>query len=254
MLEISNLKASVDEVAVLKGIDLKVNAGEIHAIMGPNGSGKSTLSKVLAGHPEYEVTDGKISFDVNMRSKDLTSLDADERARDGVFLSFQYPVEIPGVPNEEFLRASYNALCKHQGTEEMTPEAFAIYVRDRAKAVNVDESFLTRELNVDLSGGEKKRNELLQMAVLSPRLAILDEIDSGLDVDSLRIVGEGVNAMRSPENSFLLITHYQRLLDYIVPDYVHVIADGKIIKSGDKNLAREIESKGYDWLMNSETN
>ena len=249
MLEIENLNANVGDVNVLKGVNLKVGAGEVHAIMGPNGSGKSTLSKVLAGHPEYEIAAGSLKYEVNMRQKDISGLSADERAKDGIFLSFQYPVEIPGVPNEEFLRASFNALCKHQGTEEMNPEAFALFVRDKAALMKVDTAFLSRDVNVDLSGGEKKRNELLQMAVLAPRLAILDEIDSGLDIDSLRIVAEGVNALRSEDNAFLLITHYQRLLDFIEPDFVHVIHDGKIIKSGDKTLAQEIEAKGYDWLM-----
>ncbi|NRA65600.1 MAG: Fe-S cluster assembly ATPase SufC [Pseudobacteriovorax sp.] len=249
MLNISGLKAKVGDIDVLKGLDLSVSAGEIHAIMGPNGSGKSTLGKVLSGHPEYDVVSGDVNYEVNFKNKDITTLSSDERAKEGIFLSFQYPVEIPGVPNEEFLRASFNALCKHQGVEEMSAEAFADFVRSKAKDMKVDESFLTRDLNVDLSGGEKKRNELLQMAVLSPRLSILDEIDSGLDIDSLKIVGEGVNKLRNEENSFVLITHYQRLLNYIEPDFVHVLHDGKIIKTGDKTLALEIEDKGYDWLI-----
>ena len=250
MLDINNLRASVDGVEVLKGLNLQVNPGEIHAIMGPNGGGKSTLSKVIAGHPDYEVTAGEINYEMNFKSKNIVELEADERARDGIFLAFQYPVEIPGVPNTEFLRTAFNALCKHQGIEEMSSEKFDGFVREKAKLVNIDESFLSRELNVDLSGGEKKRNEILQMAVLSPRLAVLDEIDSGLDVDSLRIVSEGVNTLKNDDNAIILITHYQRLLNHIEPDFVHVLSDGKIIKSGDKSLAMEIEKRGYDWLLN----
>ena len=250
MLDINNLHASVDGVEVLKGLNLQVNPGEIHAIMGPNGGGKSTLSKVIAGHPDYEVTAGEINYEMNFKSKNIVELEADERARDGIFLAFQYPVEIPGVPNTEFLRTAFNALCKHQGIEEMSSEKFDGFVREKAKLVNIDESFLSRELNVDLSGGEKKRNEILQMAVLSPRLAVLDEIDSGLDVDSLRIVSEGVNTLKNDDNAIILITHYQRLLNHIEPDFVHVLSDGKIIKSGDKSLAMEIEKRGYDWLLN----
>ena len=211
---------------------------------------QSTLSKVIAGHPDYEVTAGEINYEMNFKSKNIVELEADERARDGIFLAFQYPVEIPGVPNTEFLRTAFNALCKHQGIEEMSSEKFDGFVREKAKLVNIDESFLSRELNVDLSGGEKKRNEILQMAVLSPRLAVLDEIDSGLDVDSLRIVSEGVNTLKNDDNAIILITHYQRLLNHIEPDFVHVLSDGKIIKSGDKSLAMEIEKRGYDWLLN----
>ena len=250
MLEIKDLHAKVDEVQVLKGLNLSVKPGEVHAIMGPNGGGKSTLSKVIAGHPDYEVTSGNINYEVDLKVKDIVEQDADERARNGIFLAFQYPVEIPGVPNTEFLRTSFNALCKHQGIEEMSVERFDAFVREKAKMLNIDESFLSRELNVDLSGGEKKRNEILQMAVLSPKLAVLDEIDSGLDVDSLRIVSEGVNKLKNSDNAVILITHYQRLLNHIEPDYVHVLSKGKIIKSGDKKLALEIEEKGYDWLIN----
>lgn len=250
MLDIIDLHAQVADAEVLKGLNLQIGEGEIHAIMGPNGSGKSSLSKVIAGHPEYEVSSGKIQYEVNLRSKDLLSMEAEERAREGIFLAFQYPVEIPGVPNVEFLRSSFNALCKHQGVAEMSEESFCELVKAKAKALEIDESFLQRELNVDLSGGEKKRNEILQMAVLSPRLAILDETDSGLDVDSLKIVSEGVNRIqRESKMSIILITHYDRILTYIKPDFVHVLHDGRIIRSGDASLAKEIENRGYDWLI-----
>jgi Fe-S cluster assembly ATP-binding protein len=217
--------------------------------MGPNGSGKSTLSKVIAGHPEYQVQSGSVSYEVNFKKKDLLALEPDERAREGIFLAFQYPVEVPGVGNSEFLRAAFNAVCRHQGVEEMDPLDFDDFLKERIKYLGMDERFSDRQLNVDFSGGEKKRNEVLQMAVLSPRLSILDEVDSGLDVDSLRLVSEGVNKLKTKNNALLLITHYQRLLDYIVPDYVHVLAGGRIIKSGDKSLALEIENRGYDWLL-----
>lgn len=253
MLEIKDLHVTVanTEIEVLKGLNLTVGSGEIHAIMGPNGSGKSSLSKVIAGHPEYVVSSGQILYEVNFKNRDLLAMDAEERAREGIFLAFQYPVEIPGVPNIEFLRASFNALCKHQGIEEMSEDKFLQFVREKAKALEIDDSFLQRELNVDLSGGEKKRNEILQMAVLSPRVAILDETDSGLDVDSLKIVAEGVNRIQAEtQMSVILITHYERILNYIKPDYVHVLHSGRIVHSGDASLAKEIEERGYDWLIN----
>jgi Fe-S cluster assembly ATP-binding protein len=249
LLEIKDLQAAIEGTPVLKGINLNVKAGEVHAIMGPNGSGKSTLSKVIAGHPSYEVTGGSVKFDVNFQMKDLLEMEPDERAKEGVFLAFQYPIEVPGVSNLAFLRTSFNSICRHQGTEELSEEAFAKFVRAKMKLVEMDEQFLDRAVNTGFSGGEKKRNEILQMAVLSPRLAILDETDSGLDIDALRIVADGVNKLKSKENAIVLITHYQRLLDYIVPDYVHVLADGKIIETGDKSLALKLEEKGYDWLL-----
>lgn len=249
LLEIKNLHASVEGKPVLKGINLEIKAGEVHAIMGPNGSGKSTLSKVIAGHPGYEVTEGSILYEINFQMKDLLSLAPDERAKEGVFMAFQYPVEIPGVSNFDFLRASFNSICKHQGTEEMDEETFREFLRKKMKIVNMNENFIERAVNSGFSGGEKKRNEILQMAVLSPRLAVLDETDSGLDIDALRIVADGVNKLRSKDNAILLITHYQRLLDYIVPDYVHVLAGGRIIETGDKTLALKLEECGYDWLL-----
>ncbi len=250
MLNIQGLEVSVDSKQVLKGLNLTVNAGEVHAIMGPNGSGKSTLSKVIAGHPDYEVTGGSIQYEVNFKQKNLLELDPDERAREGVFLAFQYPVEIPGVPNLEFLRVAFNAVCKHHGVDPMDTSAFNQFVREKAKLLEISSDFLDRQLNVDLSGGEKKRNEILQMAVLAPRLALLDETDSGLDVDSLRIVAEGVNKLRTEDNAIVMITHYHRILNYIKPDFVHVLAGGRIVKSGDLSLALEIEDRGYDWLLN----
>ncbi len=244
MLELSNLHARAGGAAILKGIDLVVRAGEVHAVMGPNGSGKSTLANVLAGRPGVEVTQGSVLFD----GKDLCALSPEERARAGIFLAFQYPVEIPGVANSYFLKASLNAVRKARGEPELDAMDFLALVREKAKRVEMDEKFLSRAVNEGFSGGEKKRNEILQMAILEPRLAILDETDSGLDIDALRVVANGVNSLRSPERALLVITHYQRLLDYIVPDFVHVLSEGRIVRSGGKELALELESKGYGWL------
>ncbi len=244
MLQIENLKAAVNGKEILKGIDLTVNAGEVHAIMGPNGSGKSTLAQVLAGRESYTVTEGRVLLD----GKDLAELQPEDRARLGIFLAFQYPVEIPGVGNVYFLKAALNAIRKHQGLDELDAIDFLAHVREKLKVVEMDESFLNRSVNEGFSGGEKKRNEIFQMAVLDPKLAILDETDSGLDIDALKIVAKGVNAMRSKTRAIVVVTHYQRLLDYIVPDRVHVLADGRIVRSGDRSLALELEKKGYAWL------
>ena len=244
LLEVRNLHATVNGVPILKGLDLTVRAGEVHAIMGPNGSGKSTFSKVLAGHPAYEVTGGEVLFE----GRNLFDLPADARARAGVFLAFQYPVEIPGVTNSAFLRLAYNAKAIEDGRDELDPLEFDDLVREKAKLVEMDPSFLDRSVNDGFSGGEKKRNEILQMAILEPKLAILDETDSGLDIDALRIVAGGGNALAGPGRAIVMITHYQRLLNYIVPDHVHVMADGRILKSGDRSLALELESRGYDWV------
>ena len=244
MLRIRNLHARVGGREILRGVDLSIDLGEVHAIMGPNGSGKSTLARVLAGHPEYEVTDGTILFD----GEDLLAMDPETRARAGMFMAFQYPVELPGVNNGYFLKAALNALRNHRGEEELDAIEFMALVRARMKELDIDETLLNRPVNEGFSGGEKKRNEIFQMAVLEPRLAILDETDSGLDIDALKVVAHGVNAMRSPGRSFLVITHYQRLLNYVVPDVVHVLSEGRIVRSGGKELAFELEEKGYGWL------
>jgi len=244
MLEIKNLHASVDGKPILRGIDLSVNAGEVHAVMGPNGSGKSTLAQVLAGHPAYTVTGGTVTYE----GKDLLELEADERAQAGLFLAFQYPVEIPGVTNAYFLRQALNELRKARGEEELDPIDFLDLIDEKLKVVEWGPEVLERAVNAGFSGGEKKRNEILQMAVLEPKLAVLDETDSGLDIDALRIVANGVNRLRRPDNAFILVTHYQRLLNYIVPDFVHVLAGGRIVRSGGKELALELEERGYDWL------
>ncbi|MBP2302893.1 Fe-S cluster assembly ATPase SufC [Azospirillum picis] len=241
MIEIKNLHATVDGKEILKGVDLTIRPGEVHAIMGPNGAGKSTLSYVLAGRDGYEVTEGSVSF----YGKDLLAMEPEERAAEGVFLAFQYPVEIPGVGNTTFLKTAINAIRKHRGEKELDAMQFLKLIREKTKALGMSDEMLKRAVNVGFSGGEKKRNETLQMAVLEPRFAVLDETDSGLDIDALKIVAEGVNALRSPERSMLVITHYQRLLDYIVPDHVHVLAAGRIVKSGGKELALELEKNGY---------
>ncbi|MEI7586507.1 Fe-S cluster assembly ATPase SufC [Runella sp.] len=244
MLTITDLHASVDDKEILKGINLEIKAGEVHAIMGPNGSGKSTLASVLAGREEYEVTGGTVDFD----GQDLLDMSPEERAAAGIFLAFQYPVEIPGVTTINFLKTALNEIRKSRGQEPLDAAQFLKLMREKAKVVNIDDSLLKRSLNEGFSGGEKKRNEIFQMAMLEPKLAILDETDSGLDIDALRIVAEGVNKLRSPERAVIVVTHYQRLLDYIVPDYVHVLYKGRIVKSGSKELAFELEEKGYDWI------
>jgi Fe-S cluster assembly ATP-binding protein len=244
MLEIRNLHASVDGNEILHGLDLTVRSGEVHAIMGPNGSGKSTLAQVLAGHPSYVVTQGTILFE----GKDLTELQPEERAQAGVFLAFQYPVEIRGVTNAYFLRSALNAVRKARGQEELDPVDFLEVLDRKLKTIGWDDSFMNRSVNEGFSGGEKKRNEILQLAVLEPKLAVLDETDSGLDIDALKTVADAVNKLRAPDRSFVVVTHYQRLLNYIIPDFVHVLADGRIVRSGGKELAHELEAKGYDWI------
>jgi len=244
MLKIKNLQANIEDKEILKGINLEINPGEVHAIMGPNGSGKSTLSSVIAGKDEYTMTGGEILFE----GEDLSELDPEERAHKGIFLSFQYPVEIPGVSVTNFMKASINAHRKAQGLEDMPAKDMLKMIREKSEMLEIDRKFLSRSLNQGFSGGEKKRNEIFQMAMLNPKLAILDETDSGLDIDALKVVANGVNKLRSENNAVLLITHYQRLLDYIVPDFVHVMVDGKIVKSGTKELAYELEERGYDWV------
>lgn len=247
MLKIHQLNVSINEQPILKGINLTIKPGEVHAIMGPNGSGKSTLSKVLAGHPAYSITSGEILY----QDKDLTLLSPEKRAQQGVFLSFQYPVEIPGVTNINFLKAAVNAVRKGQNIPTLDAIDFLTFIRNKCDILDMDESLLYRSINEGFSGGEKKRNEILQMMALEPKLAILDETDSGLDIDALRVISHGVNAMRAPDRAIVLVTHYQRLLDYIQPDFIHVLANGRIIKSGDKSLALELEEKGYSWLEES---
>jgi Fe-S cluster assembly ATP-binding protein len=244
LLEVRNLAAKIGERNILKGINLKVRAGEVHAIMGPNGSGKSTFAKILAGHPSYEVTGGEVLFE----GRNLLELAPEERARAGVFLGFQYPIEVPGVSNSSFLRLTYNTVQGARGRDELDPLEFDDYVREKMKLLEMDPAFLGRSLNAGFSGGEKKRNEILQMALLEPKLAILDETDSGLDIDALRVVANGVNKLHTADNGIVLVTHYQRLLNYIEPDYVHVMEGGRIIKTGDKSLALELESRGYEWV------
>jgi Fe-S cluster assembly ATP-binding protein len=244
MIKITNLHASIDGKEILKGLNLEVKAGEVHAIMGPNGAGKSTLASVLAGREAYEVTEGSIEFD----GKDLLELDTEDRAREGLFLAFQYPIEIPGVSNVNFLRTALNEIREYKGEEQISAKDFMAMVREKSALVELDAKLASRSVNEGFSGGEKKRNEIFQMAMLEPKLAILDETDSGLDIDALRIVAKGVNTLKSSENATIVITHYQRLLDYIVPDYVHVLYDGKIVKTGTKDLALELEERGYDWI------
>jgi Fe-S cluster assembly ATP-binding protein len=244
MLDIKNLKVTAEQKEILRGIDLHVNAGEVHAIMGPNGSGKSTLARALAGHPEYQVTDGQVTYE----GRDLLAMDPDERAREGVFMAFQYPVEIAGVNNAYFLKAALNAKRKHHGLPEVDAMEFMSLAQEKAKLLDIDRSMLNRAVNEGFSGGEKKRNEIFQLALLEPKLAILDETDSGLDIDALKLVANGVNAMRAPDRAFIVVTHYQRLLNYIVPDFVHVLSGGRIVKSGGKELALELEARGYGWI------
>jgi Fe-S cluster assembly ATP-binding protein len=244
MLSVRGLRAGVEGREILRGVDLEVRAGEVHAVMGPNGSGKSTLAQVLAGHPGYAVTGGEVLYD----GRDLLQMPPEERAREGVFLAFQYPVEIPGVANAEFLKAAVNAVRERRGQDELDAMEFLTLLKEKMKLVDMDPAFMSRPLNEGFSGGEKKRNEILQMAVLEPRLAILDETDSGLDIDALRTVAEGINRLRRPDNAVILVTHYQRLLGHVIPDRVHVLSNGRIVKSGDPSLAEELEARGYEWL------
>ena len=250
MITIKNLHASIEGKAILKGLNLTVNAGEVHAIMGPNGAGKSTLASILAGREEYEITAGEIDFN----GEDLLDLSVEERAREGLFLAFQYPVEIPGVSNVNFLRTAINEIRDHKGEKAMSAKEFMALVRDKSALVELDSKLASRSVNEGFSGGEKKRNEIFQMAMLNPKLAILDETDSGLDIDALRIVANGVNQLKTDQNATIIITHYQRLLDYIIPDFVHVLYDGRIVKTGGKELALELEEKGYDWIKENKVN
>lgn len=249
MIEIKNLHSTVEGNEILKGINLSIKAGEVHAIMGPNGSGKSTLSKIIAGHPAYEVTEGTIQYNINGKDTNLHELEAHERAKEGIFLGFQYPIEIPGVSNIDFLRESFNSVCGHHGAGEMNDDEFREFLTKKLDLLEMDGKFLDRPVNQGFSGGEKKKNEILQMAVLNPKLALLDETDSGLDIDALQIVAKGINGLKSKYNAVVLVTHYQRLLEFIKPDYVHVLLNGQIVKTGGPELALELEEKGYDWLM-----
>lgn len=246
LLKVENLQAKIEDNQILKGLNLEVNPGEVHAIMGPNGSGKSTLASVIAGREDYEINGGRILFE----GEDITDLEVHERAQKGIFLAFQYPVEIPGVSNANFMKSSVNAIREARGEEPLSAKDFLAKMREKSALVEIDKSFMSRAVNEGFSGGEKKRNEIFQLAMLEPKLALLDETDSGLDIDALKIVSQGVNTLRNENNAFVLITHYQRLLNYIVPDFVHVLADGKIVKSGGKELALELEEKGYDWVKN----
>lgn len=248
MIKIKDLHANIEGKEILRGINLEVNTGEVHAIMGPNGSGKSTLANVLAGHESYEVTKGSVEFE----GKELLELDPDERAREGLFLAFQYPVEIPGVSNATFLKTAINEIRKHHGHEEISAKEFLSLIKEKAQILGMDNSLISRSVNSGFSGGEKKRNEILQLLMLNPKLALLDETDSGLDIDALKIVAEGVNKFKNKNNAVIVVTHYQRLLDYIIPDFVHVLSKGRIIKSGGKELALELEAKGYDWIKTEE--
>lgn len=248
MLTVKNLHVRVEDKEILKGVNLVIHPGEIHAIMGPNGSGKSTLSRVIAGDPKYQVTSGSITFKIGPNEKNLLELSPDVRAKEGIFLAFQYPVEVPGISNHLFLKTAFNSLCKYHGSPELSDRDFEKFVEEKMKIVKMHSNFLSRPVNSGFSGGEKKKNEILQMAILSPRLAFLDETDSGLDIDALKTVSDGINQLKTRKNSFVLVTHYQRLLDFVVPDYVHVLADGKIIETGDKTLALELERKGYSFM------
>lgn len=249
MLLIKDLKAEVDGKEILKGLNLSVHPGEVHAIMGPNGSGKSSLSKVIAGHPAYTVTAGEILFDINFKPKNIIEMETDERAKEGIFLAFQYPVEVPGVSNFNFLMTSFNSILEHQGSEPLTEDEFKAYLKKKMEIISLRADFMERGVNSGFSGGEKKKNEILQMAVLAPRLSILDETDSGLDIDALKVVSEGVNKFKNKNNAIILITHYQRLLDYIKPDFIHVLHQGRIVKTGGPELALELEKTGYDGFL-----